>query len=173
MTARRSVMRKPMTGNPAAIGRNQAVDDGGRPPLRLIQGGVADPRLVGRRRTGPVAGRGAGSSPRAVPPRRRSLPEGSSAHRPVRLTRRGRLVRTVAVLVLAAGLGAAAASSGGAEPPVRRVEVHRGDTLWSIADRYSASRDPVATIERIRHLNHLSGYTIYPGQELNVPAGDR
>lgn len=94
-------------------------------------------------------------------------------HRPVRLTRRGRLVRTVAVLVLAAGLGAAAASSGGAEPPVRRVEVHRGDTLWSIADRYSASRDPVATIERIRHLNHLSGYTIYPGQELNVPAGDR
>ncbi|MEV0838839.1 LysM peptidoglycan-binding domain-containing protein [Actinocatenispora sera] len=91
----------------------------------------------------------------------------------MRLTRRGRLVRTVAVLVLAAGLGAAAASSGDAEPPVRRVEVHRGDTLWSIADRYSASRDPVTTIERIRHLNHLSGYTIYPGQELSVPAGDR
>ncbi|WP_203962953.1 LysM peptidoglycan-binding domain-containing protein [Actinocatenispora thailandica] len=80
-------------------------------------------------------------------------------------------MRTAVVLLLAAGLGAAVASSGGAEPPVRRVEVHRGDTLWSIADRYSASRDPVATIERIRHLNHLSGYTIYPGQELNVPAG--
>jgi len=87
------------------------------------------------------------------------------------LTRRGRLVRTIVVLMLAAGLGAAVASAGGAEPPVREVQVRQGDTLWSIADRYAASRDPMATIERIRHLNHLSGYTIHPGQELAVPAG--
>jgi LysM repeat protein len=75
----------------------------------------------------------------------------------------------LAVALLALGIGLLVGSPGGAETAPRRVEVHQGDTLWSLADRYAPSRDPVATIERIRHLNHLSGYTIYPGQELAIP----
>ncbi|GAA4215946.1 hypothetical protein GCM10022220_45340 [Actinocatenispora rupis] len=91
---------------------------------------------------------------------------------PVRLTRRGRLVVGLAVALLAIGLGLLVGTPGGAEATPRRVEVRQGDTLWSLADRYAPSRDPVGTIERIRHLNHLSGYTIYPGQELTFPVVD-
>ena len=142
--------------------------DGERPTLRLIHGGVSTH----------VAGPAAPPDPAFRPPPERPPggarrggphPVGAGVRRPVRLTRRGRLLRTVAVLLLAAGLGAAVAGSGSAEPPLRQVEVRQGDTLWSITDKYAATGDPVATIERIRRLNHLSGYTIYPGQELAVP----
>ena len=77
---------------------------------------------------------------------------------------------TVFVMLMVAGLVLLISATSGAAPQPRAVEVHRGDTLWSIAERYAPSGDPVATIEQIRHLNHLSGFTIYPGQTLLVPA---
>lgn len=87
----------------------------------------------------------------------------------VRLTRRGRLVVTVLVMLLATGVGLLISTSGRAASPPQAVRVQPGDTLWSIADRYAGSHDPVGEIEQIRHLNHLSGSTIYPGQILLVP----
>jgi LysM repeat protein len=106
-------------------------------------------------------------------PARRPVPAGRGRPRQrpgrLRLTRRGRLVLTILVMLLATGVGLLVSTSGGATPPPRVVRVQQGDTLWSIADRYGASRDPVTEIEQIRHLNHLSGSTIYPGQVLLVP----
>lgn len=89
---------------------------------------------------------------------------------PVRLTRRGRVVLALLITLVATGAVLAFGTSGGAAPPPRPVQVQRGDTLWSLADRYAATRDPVTAVERIRRLNCLSGYDIYPGQRLLIPA---
>jgi LysM repeat protein len=103
-----------------------------------------------------VAGRGAGSGRRPG----------------IRLTRRGRLVLLVLLLAVA-GFGAllAASTSEAAAPagPAPTVVVRPGDTLWSIAERYAPGPDPFATIERIRQLNGLTGYTVQAGQKLVLP----
>ncbi|MGH3647804.1 MAG: LysM peptidoglycan-binding domain-containing protein [Micromonosporaceae bacterium] len=107
-----------------------------------------------------------------------SAPERRVAdRRPVRLTRRGRFV--VAVLVatlLAAAIAlllaldpAASAGSSQGRGVASEVVVKPGDTLWSVALRHEPSRDPSATIEEIRRLNHLTGYTVHPGQTLRMP----
>jgi hypothetical protein len=91
----------------------------------------------------------------------------------VRLTRRGRLVALILFLLLA-GLGAllAASASDAAPPPgaAPTVVVRPGDTLWSIAARYDPGPDPFGSIEEIRRLNGLHGYTIEVGQTLTLPA---
>jgi hypothetical protein len=91
----------------------------------------------------------------------------------VRLTRRGRFV-LFALLLLLTGLVAVlvAASTGEAAAPARpapSVVVQPGDTLWSIASRYAPGPDPFGTIERIRELNGLDGYTVHAGQRLQLP----
>jgi LysM repeat protein len=87
----------------------------------------------------------------------------------MRLTRRGRLVVSVALALLIAVVGLLVSRDVQAVPPDRVVEVHRGDTLWSVARQYAPSDDPVDEVERIRRANHLSGYTIQPGDRLRVP----
>ena len=72
--------------------------------------------------------------------------------------------------VLAAVLGFgnavnAAPDSGGSV----EIVVERGDTLWSVARRHEPAQDPLVTVEEIRELNDLSGYTIHPGQRLKLP----
>ncbi|MGH3739125.1 MAG: LysM peptidoglycan-binding domain-containing protein [Micromonosporaceae bacterium] len=107
----------------------------------------------------------------------RSAPRSAATvRRPVRLTRRGRFVGYVLLAVLAAGVLAAllafdpAASAGSSrQPGVTEVVVKPGDTLWSVAVAHEPSRDPSATIEEIRRLNSLSGYTVHPGQTLRLP----
>ncbi|MFI5842284.1 LysM peptidoglycan-binding domain-containing protein [Catenuloplanes sp. NPDC051500] len=98
-----------------------------------------------------------------------------SGKRPLRLTRRGRIVRMVVLIVLAwlaVGLFAATASHADGETgPLPTAVVQKNDTLWDIAARYRPSRDPFAMVEEIRELNGLSGYTIQPGQELRLPRG--
>ena len=48
--------------------------------------------------------------------------------------------------------------------------VQRGDTLWSIADRYTpADGSTQETVDRIAALNHLDGSTLVPGQQLTIP----
>jgi LysM repeat protein len=90
----------------------------------------------------------------------------------VRLTRRGRAV-LVGLLLLVAGLAGVlvAPASQAADPIGARptVVVQSGDTLWSIAARYAPSADPFATIDEIRRLNGLPGYTIQAGQRLTLP----
>ncbi len=49
-------------------------------------------------------------------------------------------------------------------PPFILYTVRPGDTLYSIARRYGT------TVDAIVALNHLAGYTIYVGQQLQIPA---
>jgi fermentation-respiration switch protein FrsA (DUF1100 family) len=91
----------------------------------------------------------------------------------IRLTRRGRAVVVLLVLLLAGMAGAFAASEGqAADPngPAPTVVVRSGDTLWSIAARYAPGRDPFATIDEIRRLNSLTGYTVPVGVRLTLPS---
>lgn len=99
--------------------------------------------------------------------------DGRPPRRGVRLTRRGRLVLLALLLVLTGVVGVLVAASTGeaAAPagPAPTVVVQPGDTLWSIAARYAPGPDPFRTIEQIRQLNGLYGYTVQPGETLMLP----
>jgi hypothetical protein len=111
----------------------------------------------------------------AAPGTRGARPGTRSGTRPgVRLTRRGRIVLLALMValtglvgvLLAASTGEAAAPAG----PAGTVVVQPGDTLWSITARYAPGPDPFGTIERIRQLNGMDGYTLHAGQRLVLPA---
>ena len=94
---------------------------------------------------------------------------------PVRLTRRGRLVMTVAVAGAALGvLGVAQpqAFAVGQHEAVahERVTVRPGETLWAIAERTTPGADPRETIARIQSMNDLTSSTVAAGSVLLVPA---
>ena len=97
------------------------------------------------------------------------------ARRPLRLTRRGRIVRMIVLVALAwIAVGVLAATASHAERdagPLPTAVVQKHDTLWDIAARYRPGEDPFAMVEEIRALNDLPGYTIHPGQELRLPRG--
>jgi LysM domain len=105
--------------------------------------------------------------------RRDQVREGRAPRGGVRLTRRGRLVLLALLLALAGLVGVlVAASTGEAAAPARpapTVVVQPGDTLWSIAARYAPGPDPFGTIEQIRQLNGLDGYTVHAGETLVLP----
>ena len=91
-----------------------------------------------------------------------------------RLSRRGRLARTlfVASLTVVLVAGFAAKSAGGeqvvAATSYVTVVVPGGATLWSVASAYSTG-DVQAMVEAIREANNLSGYDVLAGQKLRVP----
>ena len=93
-----------------------------------------------------------------------------------RLTRRGRLARTIVVLSLAvvmvagfaATSGANVAGSTSSEPSYEIVVVAPGETLWSVAAAY-ASGDVQGLVKEIREVNNLKGYDLQAGQRLRVP----
>jgi LysM repeat protein len=96
----------------------------------------------------------------------------STHRRPVRLTRRGRLVLAGVLLVLLAGVFVLASSPGQAAGPAGEspvAVVQPGDTLWSIAERYSPGTDRFETIDEIRRLNGIEDYTVHAGQRLVLP----
>jgi len=95
----------------------------------------------------------------------------------VRLTRRGRLARTIVVLSLAVVMVAGFAATSGAnqEAPVKSaapsysvVVVAPGETLWSVAAAY-ATGDVQGFVTEIREINNLKGYDLQAGQRLRVP----
>jgi LysM repeat protein len=91
---------------------------------------------------------------------------------PIRLTRRGRVVLFTFLLGVAGGLASLAAAPGqAADPPgpAPTVIVQPGDTLWGIATRHAGRQGRDATVEDIRRLNHLDGYSIDAGQRLILP----
>jgi LysM repeat protein len=50
------------------------------------------------------------------------------------------------------------------------VTVRPGDSLWSIAARYTPASESIQeTVDRIAATNHLSGGAIVPGQRLQIP----
>lgn len=96
--------------------------------------------------------------------------------RPVRLTRRGRLVVFLGTLliVLALGVvwgsGSVASEQAGTPEPTRVVMVMPGDTLYDLAaDADPADGDVAAMVERIQRLNALDSGMLVVGQELRVP----
>jgi LysM repeat protein len=98
----------------------------------------------------------------------------------LRLTRRGRMLRSallmfvlvVAVLVAAVAWGSdVVATSGGGQPvPVRTVTVQPGQTLWDIAADSGVGGDPRDVVSRIQQLNSLADPgALQIGQSLAVP----
>jgi len=107
-------------------------------------------------------------------PARRAIPSPArpAALGPARLTRRGRFVVLAFLIATAALAVVLVARPGNADDPTRpqpTAVVHSGDTLWSIAGSYAPHRDRRDTIEDIRRLNHLDGYTLEVGQRLRLP----
>lgn len=49
------------------------------------------------------------------------------------------------------------------------VYVSSGDTLWSIADKYTNNGDVREMVYRIKKLNNLNSSNLYPGQQIEVP----
>ena len=103
--------------------------------------------------------------------------QGFQANPSGRLTRRGRLARTIVVLSLAVVMVAGFAATSGAnqEAPVASaapsysvVVVAPGETLWSVAAAY-ASGDVQGFVTQIREINNLKGYDLQAGQRLRVP----
>jgi LysM repeat protein len=105
-----------------------------------------------------------------------SVNQGFVANPSGRLTRRGRLARTIVVLSLAVVMVAGFAATSGAnqEAPVAAapsysvVVVAPGETLWSVAAAY-ATGDVQGLINEIREVNNLKGYDLQAGQRLRVP----
>ena len=99
-------------------------------------------------------------------------PSERSVAPPLRLTRRGTLVLSGLVAMLAAGLVGLAwasappsASSGSAvsvAPAI--VTVQAGDSLWTIAARVAPQTDPRAEVAQLQRINHLGGVELLPGQ---------
>lgn len=60
-----------------------------------------------------------------------------------------------------------------AEEPVyynQKITVHSGDTMWSIANRWSDDKEDVREVmHRICEANNLKSKHIYPGQVLTIP----
>ncbi len=101
--------------------------------------------------------------------------QGFQANPSGRLTRRGRLARTLVVLSLTVVMAAGFASQSGAgqveastAPSYEIVVVAPGETLWSVAAAY-ASGDVQGLVNEIREVNNLKGYDLQAGQKLRVP----
>ena len=95
----------------------------------------------------------------------------------VRLTRRGRLARTLLVLSLAVVLasvfglnaGAGTTDSVGAPTSFIEVTVAPGDTLWSLASRIAGGGDVRALVDEIASVNALASADVQAGQKVRIP----
>ena len=100
----------------------------------------------------------------------------ASSPGPVRLTRRGRVVVVLGLLVLlvVAGFSLGRVSSQAAGPgqhrPAPTVTVAPGETLWQLAARVAPHADPRLVVDQILRINHLATPELVAGQQLVVPA---
>jgi hypothetical protein len=92
---------------------------------------------------------------------------------PVRLTRRGRVVLTlvmmIGLVVVGFTLGRGSSQAAGHTHP-RTVVVQAGDTLWSVAARVAPHSDPREVVAEIQSANHLASAVVEPGERLVLPA---
>ncbi len=109
------------------------------------------------------------------PVARRSVGAGRNSA-PVRLTRRGRLIVFVALLVavlaglVAWGPSVTATSQPGTPVPARTVVVQPGETLWDIATRADPTGNVGDLVHEIAELNALpSTGDVQIGQRIAVP----
>lgn len=110
-----------------------------------------------------------------VAPARAARPAAARSECELRLTRRGRVVVTVVLLVavlaaltLFSGQSAASGERGDATPTVS-VVVGDGDTLWDLAGQVGREGDLREVVHEIKRLNALSDSTVFAGQVLMVP----
>ncbi len=100
---------------------------------------------------------------------------GRRASRPLRFTRRGRLVITLVLTCLLssgalAATRAAVSASGQAHAlQTRVVTVEPGATLWDVARTTNPDEDPRAIVARIVDMNDLGVEPVRVGQRLVVP----
>ncbi|WP_413450545.1 LysM peptidoglycan-binding domain-containing protein [Georgenia phoenicis] len=137
-------------------------------------------REVPARRRGHLQLVGPGFVPAGAPARQEAVRPVPAARPAVRLTARGRLVRSLLVMVLAltaavAGgswVGGLVSDAQGYTGPVERVSVSAGDTLWGIAAATAAEgQDVREVVDDILELNGLASGDLAAGQQLVVPAG--
>lgn len=63
-----------------------------------------------------------------------------------------------------------ATAGAGAQSEPELYSVRPGDTLWEVAtEEYPPTEDPRVKVEEIRVENDLDGYTIHPGEVLELP----
>ena len=110
--------------------------------------------------------------PRSGVPRPGVQPRG---RRPVRLTRRGRVVVVGLLLSLALTASfavlreASVATDRPGDVRYRTVTVSPGETLWDIARAAAPEADPRDTVKRIIDFNALPTAVVQPGQQIAVP----
>ena len=80
-----------------------------------------------------------------------------------------RLVMGAAVFTLTV-IFMAQAVHGQAPAGYQSVTVRPGDTVWSIAAARYPGADTRAKVDEILKANHLGAPTVYPGEQLKVPA---
>jgi hypothetical protein len=95
----------------------------------------------------------------------------------LRITKRGRLVLTLLLVVplAIAGFfavlnGGGAAASNGTGAAIQYVTVQSGETLWQLAGEIAPSADPREVVSQIVHLNGLSSSDIQAGERLAIPS---
>jgi nucleoid-associated protein YgaU len=114
------------------------------------------------------------------------MADAGSPHR-LRLTRRGRIVFAVLVVLAVCGLFVAGASAAQASGPTAahgapgaahgapgaagQVIVQPGDSLWSIAQSADPNADARAIVQQILQANRLRTADVTAGQRLWVPRG--
>jgi hypothetical protein len=99
---------------------------------------------------------------------------------PLRLTRRGKIVLGIPLVLLAALLlslagffNSPAKASDSAQDlavtPTVTVTVQPGESLWAIAGSVAPERDARDVVADIVQLNNLAAGAVLPGQQLYVP----
>ena len=93
----------------------------------------------------------------------------------LRLTRRGRLVLVLTVMLMmviggfALGHGSSLAAGRSGQLAHHSVIVKPGESLWAVAARIAPHQDPRLVVADIESLNRLGGPAVEPGQQLLVP----
>ncbi|MFF2831439.1 LysM peptidoglycan-binding domain-containing protein [Cellulosimicrobium cellulans] len=97
-----------------------------------------------------------------------------AGERPLRLTRRGRVVLVLlaaVLLLLAARVGVAVAGAPGEPVEVRVHVVTAGETLWELAQGVAAPGEDLRdVVNGLAELNGLSSSGLQAGQKILLPA---
>jgi len=95
-----------------------------------------------------------------------------SARNPLRLTRRGQVIVSLAGMIAGCVLGLTAWMSAPQAPPAAPVPsavvVRAGETLWSIAGRLAPGSDPRQEVATLVRINGLTDGSVFPGQTLRT-----